>query len=71
MLLLCYCMCRWLESQISAGGGPFVCGSSFSLADAAVAPFMLRLPVLGELAGYQVPQGDWGLGFGGGWLGMS
>jgi len=47
---------RWLESQISAAGGPFVAGSSFTLADAAMAPFMIRLPVLGELCGYKLPE---------------
>ncbi len=47
----------WFDSELSKGGGPYALGENFTLADAAIAPFMLRLGVLCALCGYGVPAG--------------
>lgn len=48
---------RWLDGELAAGGGPFALGAQFTLADCAVAPFVLRLGLLQPLAGYEAPEG--------------
>lgn len=44
----------WLDSALDPQG-PYAAGAAFTLADAALAPFALRLPVLEGLAGYETP----------------
>ncbi|KAI8474547.1 MAG: glutathione S-transferase [Monoraphidium minutum] len=44
----------WLESAIDATG-PYATGPDFTLADCALAPFIIRLAVLDPLFGYSVP----------------
>jgi glutathione S-transferase len=51
--------CSWLEGQLSAEG-PFSVGATFTLADAAMAPFLMRLSLLEALSGYAMPAGGWG-----------
>jgi glutathione S-transferase len=45
---------RWLDGALDPSG-PYATGEAFSLADCALAPFALRLGVLGELCGYEPP----------------
>lgn len=47
----------WFDAELAAGGGPYAMGANFTLADAAIAPFMLRLGVLARLCDYEVPTG--------------
>ncbi|WIA20134.1 hypothetical protein OEZ85_005984 [Tetradesmus obliquus] len=46
----------WLEGQASSSG-PFILGAEFSLVDAALAPFYIRLQLLEKLGLYTVPDG--------------
>lgn len=49
---------QWVEAELSQSEGPFFMGPNFTLVDAAVAPFVLRLKVLEGLGDfYKVPQG--------------
>jgi glutathione S-transferase len=55
---------EWLDSQADPEG-PFFLGKQFTLVDAALAPFFLRLPVLKHYRGFELPQDcvklrDWG-----------
>ncbi len=46
---------RWLETQAHPEG-PFLLGKDLSLADAALLPFLLRLPILQHYRGLALPQ---------------
>lgn len=46
---------RWLETQAHPEG-PFLLGKELSLADAALLPFLLRLPILQHYRGLALPQ---------------
>jgi glutathione S-transferase len=46
----------WLDTELDAAG-PYALGAQFTLADCAMAPFALRLPLLAALSGYKPPQG--------------
>lgn len=47
---------RWLDGALDPSG-PYACGDAFTLADCALAPFAIRLGVLGPLCGYEPPAG--------------
>lgn len=44
----------WLEAHADSAG-PFLCGKEFSIADAAVVPFFLRMFELRARAGFELP----------------
>ena len=46
---------RWLEGHFDSMG-PFVMGAEFSLVDASLLPFFLRLPMLHHYRGFSLPQ---------------
>lgn len=45
---------KWLEQRIHPEG-PFILGPDFSLVDAAIVPFIMRLETLKVLRGYELP----------------
>ena len=45
----------WLEAHADSAG-PFLCGKDFSIADAALIPFFLRLFELRARAGFELPS---------------
>lgn len=45
---------QWLEKELDASG-PFAMGSDWTLADCAMGPFIIRLGLLKEVCGYEVP----------------
>lgn len=47
---------QWLEGALHPTG-PFALGDSFTLADCAIAPFLIRLQLIEALNGYKVPAG--------------
>jgi glutathione S-transferase len=47
---------KWLDGALDPAG-PYALGSDFTIADAAMAPFALRLSVLEPLVGYAPPSG--------------
>ena len=46
---------RWLEGRFDSMG-PWVMGAEFSLVDASLLPFFLRLPVLQHYRGFGLPE---------------
>jgi len=47
--------CEWLDAQCDAEG-PYFMGPQFSLVDAALAPFFLRMPALDHYRNFKLPQ---------------
>jgi glutathione S-transferase len=46
----------WLDSALDPTG-PYAAGANFTLADAALTPFVIRVSLLQGLIGYKVPEG--------------
>lgn len=46
---------RWLEAEAAKSSGPFFMGPELGLVDAAIIPFIIRLGLLEQLAGYTAP----------------
>ena len=45
---------HWLEGRFDSAG-PYIMGKEFSLVDASLLPFFLRLPVLQHYRGFSLP----------------